>query len=54
MRNVGLGIANNSIDSIERFMPPRNGHPRELYEGLLQSTESGALYIAEQNGIPLL
>ena len=47
-----IGTANNSIDSIERFMPPRNGHPRELYEGLLQSTESGALYIAKQNGVP--
>ena len=47
-----IGTANNSIDSIERFMPPSNGHPRELYEGLLQSTESGALYIAKQNGIP--
>ena len=47
-----LGSANNSISSIERFMPPSNGHPRELYEGLLQSTASGALYIAKQNGIP--
>ena len=47
-----LGTANNLIDSIERFMPPRNGHPRELYEGLLQSTENGALYIAKQNGVP--
>lgn len=47
-----LGTANNSIDSIERFMPPENGHPFELYEGLLQSTENGALYIAKQNGIP--
>ena len=24
-----LGTANNSIDSIERFMPPENGHPFE-------------------------
>ena len=47
-----LGTANNSIDSIERFMPPRNGHPRELYEGLLQSTENGALYITKQSGVP--
>ena len=47
-----IGTANNSIDSIERFMPPRNGDPRELYEGLLQSTESGALYIDQQSGVP--
>ncbi|RKU12755.1 hypothetical protein C6502_05260 [Candidatus Poribacteria bacterium] len=47
-----LGTANNSIDSIERFMSPKNGPPCGLYEGLLQSTESGALYIAEQNGVP--
>ena len=47
-----IGTANNLIDSIERLMPPENGHPFELYEGLLQSTENGALYIAKQNGIP--
>ena len=47
-----LGSAHNSIGSIERFMPPRNGQPRELYEGLLQSTEKGALYIAKQSGVP--
>ncbi len=47
-----LGTAKNSIDSIERFMPPENGHPFELYEGLLQSTENGALYIAKQSGVP--
>ena len=47
-----LGTANNSIGSIERFMPPKDGHPFGLYEGSLQSTESGALYIAKHSGVP--
>ncbi len=38
--------------AIELLMPPKIGHPRELYEGLLQKTGSGALYIAKQRGIP--
>ena len=47
-----LGTANNSIGSIERFMPPKDGHPFGLYEGSLQSTEKGALYIAKHSGVP--
>ena len=47
-----LGTANNSIGSIERFMPPKDGHPFGLYEGSLQSTESGTLYIAKHSGVP--
>ena len=38
--------------AIELLMPPKNGHPFEFYEGLLQSTESGALYIAKQSDVP--
>lgn len=38
--------------AIELLMPPSIGHPRELYEGLLQMSRSGALYIAEKSGIP--
>ena len=47
-----LGTANNLIDAIEQFMPPKVGGPNVLYEGLLQSAESGALYVAEKSGIP--
>ena len=47
-----LGPPNDPIGFIERFMPPKKGDPRELYEGLLQSTGSGALYIAKQSGVP--
>ncbi len=47
-----LGTANNLIDTIEQFMPPEFGGPNVLYEGLLQSAESGALYVAETSGIP--
>ena len=38
--------------TIELLMPPNIGDPTVLYEGLLQSTESGALYIAQQSGVP--
>ena len=47
-----LGPPNDPIGFIERFMPPKKGDPRELYEGLLQSAGSGALYIAKQSGVP--
>ena len=47
-----LGNTNDMIGSIEQALPPKNGHPRELYGGLLQSTGSGALYIAKQSGVP--
>ena len=38
--------------AIELLMPPKIGSPTVLYEGLLQSTGSGALYIAKQSGVP--
>ena len=38
--------------AIELLMPPKIGGPTVLYEGLLQSTGSGALYIAKQSGVP--
>ena len=38
--------------AIELLMPPKIGGQTVLYEGLLQSTGSGALYIAKQSGIP--
>lgn len=38
--------------AIELLMPPKVGGPTVLYEGLLQSTGSGALYIAKQSGVP--
>ena len=40
------------VSAIELLMPPKTGHPRELYEGLLQNTEGGRLHIAKQDGIP--
>ena len=40
------------VSAIELLMPPKTGHPRELYEGLLKSTSSGSLYIAVQGDIP--
>ncbi|MDE0018323.1 MAG: DNA helicase RecQ [Candidatus Poribacteria bacterium] len=40
------------VSTIELLMPPKTGHPRELYEGLLKSTGSGSLYIAVDGDIP--
>ena len=40
------------VSAIELLMPPKTGHPRELYEGLLKSTSSGSLYIAVDGDIP--
>ncbi|MDE0401186.1 MAG: DNA helicase RecQ [Candidatus Poribacteria bacterium] len=40
------------VSAIELLMPPKIGHPRELYEGLLRNTESGRLHIAKRSGIP--
>ena len=33
------------VSAIELLMPPKIGHPRELYEGLLKTTDSGSLYL---------
>jgi ATP-dependent DNA helicase RecQ len=37
---------------IKRHMPPREGGLEQLYEGLTQATQKGALYITERCGIP--
>ena len=45
----------NQVKVIESSMPPTIGHPRNLYEGLLQiDNRRGrrALYIAERSGVP--
>lgn len=40
------------IGAIQLMMPPKTGHPRMLYEGLLQNIENGRLHISKQSGIP--
>ncbi len=40
------------VSAIELLIPPKIGHPRLLYEGLLQNTEKGRLHITKQSGIP--
>ncbi len=40
------------VSAIELLMPPKTGHPRVLYEGLLQNTARGRLHIAKRSGIP--
>jgi ATP-dependent DNA helicase RecQ len=37
---------------VEERMPPLSGGPEVLYEGKLQATRAGALYVAERNGVP--
>ncbi|RKU30711.1 hypothetical protein C6497_03270 [Candidatus Poribacteria bacterium] len=46
------GNTKGLIDTIERMMPPKNGNPRELYEGLLKTTENGSLYVPPGDVIP--
>jgi ATP-dependent DNA helicase RecQ len=38
--------------TVERFMPPFAGGPEGLFDGLLQPTAAGALYITEKTGVP--
>ena len=47
-----LRTLEDPVAIIERFMPPKVGGPEVLYEGLTQSTSTGALYNAEDSGIP--
>ncbi|NJN81915.1 MAG: hypothetical protein HC802_06265 [Caldilineaceae bacterium] len=43
----------NDIEQIiERHMPPRCGGPEQLFDGLCQTTNAGALFLAERTGIP--
>jgi ATP-dependent DNA helicase RecQ len=42
----------NPLPTIEKFMLPIAGSMHVLYDGHVQTTEGGALYIAEQTGIP--
>ena len=40
------------VSAIELLMPPKTGHPQELYEGLLKITGSGSLYIPAGDDVP--
>lgn len=40
------------VGAIELLMPPKIGPPQVLYEGLLQSTKSGSLYVSTQGNLP--
>lgn len=40
------------VSAIELLMPPKTGHPRVLYEGLLKTTGSGSLYIPAGDDVP--
>ena len=46
------GKATDPIRTVLKQMPPVSGGPDQLYDGLLQSTPRGALYIAEGSGVP--
>lgn len=40
-------------EAICRYMPPVIGGPEKLFDGLVQTASSGALYIAERTGLPV-
>ncbi len=40
------------VSAIELLMPPKTGHPQELYEGLLKTTGSGSLYMPTEDDVP--
>ena len=40
------------VSAIELLMPPKTGHPRVLYEGLLKTTSSGSLYVPAEGDMP--
>ena len=40
------------VSAIELLMPPKIGHPRVLYEGLLKTTGSGSLYVPAGDAVP--
>ena len=40
------------VGAIELLMPPKAGNPRVLYEGLLNSTSNGALYVPAGGDVP--
>ena len=40
------------IGVIEKLMPPKTGDPRELYNGILQTTNKGRLYLPPGGVIP--
>ncbi len=42
----------NIEEIIHRFMPPVDGGPELLFDGRLQASPSGGLYIAERTGLP--
>jgi ATP-dependent DNA helicase RecQ len=39
-------------ETIHRFMPPSVGGPEKLFDGVMQATAAGGLYIAERTGLP--
>ena len=51
-RKRRLPLLRDAIAIIEQFMPPKVGGPEGLYEGLMQSTPNGSLYIAQSGGLP--
>ena len=40
------------VTPIELLMPPKTGNPQILYEGLLQTTRNGSLYVPAGNDVP--
>ena len=47
-----LRVLADPENAILRFMPPVEGGPEKIFDGRLQATPAGGLYIAERTGLP--
>ena len=52
LRAEKLRRSQKLVETIHRFMPPVSGGPETLFEGRLQATAAGALYLAPRTGLP--
>ncbi len=49
---VRLRLSDKVEQTIRRFMPPVFGGPDQLFQGLVQATTAGALFVTERTGFP--
>ncbi|MHC1768514.1 MAG: DNA helicase RecQ [Verrucomicrobiia bacterium] len=49
---VRLRLSDKVEQTIRRFMPPVCGGPDQLFQGLVQATSAGGLFVTERTGLP--
>jgi ATP-dependent DNA helicase RecQ len=52
-RATRLRVSDKLEATVRRFMPPASGGPGVLFDGLVEATESGALYVSQRTGLPV-